>query len=119
MTILNRAQILAPRQMATETVSVPEWGGDVVVRELTGAERDQWEGSFIRIEDGKREVNYENIRARLVALSVVDESGDRIFDLDDVGVLGQQPAAALDRVFMVARRLSHMTDEDIQKLAKS
>lgn len=118
MAVLNRAQILAPRELETEVVNVPEWGGDVIVRALTGTERDQFEAGFIK-EGGKGEMTLENTRARLVALSVVDDSGQRLFGIDDIDLLGQQPAAALDRVFFVARRLSHLSNEDLAALVKS
>lgn len=119
MAVLNRAQILAPRELETEVVNVPEWGGDVIVRALTGTERDQFEAGFIK-EGGKQgEMTLENTRARLVALSVVDDSGQRLFSIDDIDLLGQQPAAALDRVFFVARRLSHLSNEDLAALVKS
>ena len=41
--ILTRDEILESEDLATETVSVPEWGGSVIVRALTGTERDAYE----------------------------------------------------------------------------
>lgn len=119
MAVLNRAQILAPRELESETVSVPEWGGDVIVRALTGAERDQFEAGFVKEGGRQGEMTLENTRARLVALSVVDEHGQRLFSTDDIEMLGAQPAAALDRVFFVARRLSRLSNEDLAQLVKS
>jgi len=119
MAVLNRAQILAPRELETEVVNVPEWGGDVIVRALTGTERDQVEAGFMKQGGRQGEVTLENTRARLVALSVVDEDGQRLFGTDDIEMLGKQPAAALDRVFFIARRLSRLSNEDLEQLVKS
>ena len=43
---LNRAAILEAKDIPTETVPVPEWGGDVIVRGLTGDELDDYQGSI-------------------------------------------------------------------------
>jgi hypothetical protein len=44
-------------------VSVPEWGGEVVVRALTGAERDAFEQSTIEQRGKSVKTNLANIRA--------------------------------------------------------
>ena len=47
MTILTRDQILQANDLVTETVEVPEWGGSVFVKSLTGVERDQFEAAIV------------------------------------------------------------------------
>jgi hypothetical protein len=117
---LSRDDILAAYDITTEEVSVPEWGGNVLVRGLTGAERDALEAQIVRANrDGSTSVDTRNLRARLVALSVVNEDGDRIFGDEDVDALGEKSAAALDRVFAVAQRLSGLADEDVDALTKN
>lgn len=44
--MLTREQIEAA-SLATKVVAVPEWGGDVVVSEMSGADRDDWELAFL------------------------------------------------------------------------
>lgn len=106
MPILSRDAILAASDLPTETVPVPEWGGDVIVRALTGAERDEYEvamGDALRAKTG----GSINMRARLVAMTLVDESGQRLFNHETHVVrLGDKSGRALDRVFEVAQRLS-------------
>ena len=41
--VLSKEQILQADDLKTETVEVPEWGGDVLLRELRGRERDAFE----------------------------------------------------------------------------
>lgn len=113
---LTRDAILGARDLPTEDVEVPEWGGTVRVRGLTGTERDAFEQSIARRKGKNVELNLRNVRAKLVALSVVDEQGNRIFSEADVDALGQKSAAALDRIFRVAQRLSGLTDEDVEEL---
>jgi hypothetical protein len=48
----------------------------------------------------------ENVRARLVALTLCDTEGYRLFDDSEITALGRKSARALDRVFTVAQRLN-------------
>jgi hypothetical protein len=120
MAILSRDQILAVDDLPRETVEVKEWGGELIVRTMTGAERDAFELSLLKQGKGKKqEVNRENFRARLVAATAVDESGDPIFQAADVTELGKKSSLALQRVFNVSARLNGFTDADIEELAKN
>ena len=116
---LNRDAILNAKDFKTEEVEVPEWGGTVLVKGLNGTERDKYEGSLYKQVGNKMVMEKENIRAKLVALSIVDEEGKTLFTTGDVQALGAKSAAALDRVFGVAQKLSKITDNDIEDLAKN
>ena len=121
--LADAAAILALDDLPEEWVDVPEWGVRVRVVGLTGAERDRWEE--MRWVDKrnaagkvKREMSLANFRASLVAISVRTPSdrAARVFNDDQVVALGKKSAAALERVFDVARRLSRLTEEDIDEL---
>lgn len=117
--LLSREQILDAPDRKTEDVDVPEWGGTVRVRSLSGAERDAYEAGIVQLRgDGSRKITLANARARLVALTVCDEGGNRLFSEADVTALGEKSAAALERVFDVARRLSRLSDEDVEELVE-
>lgn len=119
MTLLSRNAIFDADDMVAEIVTVPEWGGDVRVRALTGKERDTFEQMSIkRGAKGEIEVNMVNMRARLVSLCVVDEKGERIFTDADVTRLGRKSASALERVAKVAQRLSGIGEEAKGKAAE-
>ena len=118
MALLSREAILAASDLKTEEVAVPEWGGAVLVRGLTGAERDVYEQSVLTGKGKNRDVNLKNARAKLIAMSVIDESGNRLFNTGaDVEALGKKSAAAIQRVFEVAQRLSGLSDSDVEELA--
>lgn len=116
---LSRDDILKAQDLVTEDVDVPEWGGAVRVKALSGAERDRFEASIIGENTKSKRRNLANLRARLVALAVVDEEGENIFRFSDVEALGKKSAAALDRIFDAAMRLSGMRDEDVEELAEN
>lgn len=117
--LLTRDQILQAQDLPFEDVEVPEWGGTVRVRALTGAERDAFEASIVERKGSRTEFNPVNMRAKLVAMTVVDENGNRIFSNSDVEVLGKKSAAALDKVFQVAQRLSGLRPEDLEEMTKN
>ena len=119
MTLLTKSAILSADDLKTEDVEVPEWGGAVRVRAFSGRERDAFEASLVR-DDGKdRKVDLTNMRARLVALTVVDETGQKLFTHDDVDLLGAKSGAALDRVFAVAQKLNGLSAADVEDLTKN
>lgn len=103
--LLSRDAILGAQDLKTEDVPVPEWGGTVRVRMMSGIERDAFSNSLLGSE-GKTDLT--NYRAKLVAASIVDESGAREFSESDVQALGGKSASALERVFVVADRLNTM-----------
>ncbi|MEU7617185.1 hypothetical protein AB0B27_13975 [Micromonospora rifamycinica] len=116
--LLTRDQILSAEDILTEDVEVPEWGGTVRVKGMSGAERDHFEAGSLKGKGKNRDVNLANLRARLVAASCVDEHGQRLFRQIDIEALGRKSAAALGRVYDVAQRLAGLTDEDVDELTE-
>src|SRR4051812_5916733 len=119
MGLLTRDAILAALDLPTETVAVPEWGGEVRVRGMTGTERDAFEMETFSSNGKNKEANWANMRARALARGIVDESGDRIFTDADIALLGSKSAAAMDRVFEVFQRLNGLRSSDLDTLAKN
>jgi hypothetical protein len=118
MALLSKEAILAADDRDYEVVACPEWGGEVRVRSITGAERDRWESSLMKGRGRDRQMNLDNARARLVALCAVDEAGKPLFRPEDIGALGRRNARAIDRVFEAGKRLAGLTDEDVDKLTE-
>lgn len=116
--LLSKEAILAVQDTATELVEVPEWGGAVRVRGLTGSERDAFESEVVQRNGRDVRTNTRNIRARMVVMSVVNEDGSRMFSYHDIEALGEKSARALDRIFAVAMRLSGLRDEDVAEMAE-
>lgn len=116
--MITRDQFLAARSLPRQVVDVPELGETVIVQGLTGAQRDAFEQMCVTQRGRHREVNFHNARAKLVVLSVVNEDGSRMFRDEDVEAIGALPAALVDRIFSVAKRLSGLADEDVDELGK-
>ncbi len=116
---LTKDAILNANDIQREEVKVPEWGGIVLVRGLSGKERDLLEASMIKGKGKNASVNLENLRAKVVARSIVDGNNNRIFEDADIPALAQKSAAALNRVYEVAQRLSGISQEDVDELTKN
>jgi len=115
MALLTKEQILSKDDLKSEIVEVPEWGGEVRVCTMSGFARDRFELSIT----GKTGNNMENIRAKLAAATIVDESGNLLFNEKDLAELGKKSCAALDRVFAASQRVNLITNSDVESLAKN
>lgn len=125
MATLTRVAIEKAAELRTKLVDVPEWGGEALLRELTGTQRDAYEASIVgskSVREGKRstqEYNLYNIRARLVSLCLIDpDTMQPMYSEHEVNILGNKSAAVLDRLFSEAQKLSGITDEDLAEMTK-
>ena len=115
---LTAKEILAVSDIQIELVNVPEWDGDVYVKSMTGAERDQYEADMVTSKKAGEEriIDMSDLRAKLCSMTICDENGNRLFTEKDVRKLTEKSAAALQRIFKVAQRLSGIGDEDLKEL---
>ena len=109
--MLSKDEILRKADQKIESVDVPEWGGQVYVRTLSGDERDRME---VQLKDSR-----VGSRGLFAALTICDENGNRLFADQDAHALGKKNAAALDRILEVGFRLNAMTEEAIEELEKN
>lgn len=116
---LTAADILAADDIPSEVVEVPEWGGSVLVRGMQGHERDSFEASMIELKGKVRSQNLRNFRSKMVARCVVDAEGNRLFADVQADALGKKSAAALQRVYRVAERLSGFSDDEVDELTEA
>jgi hypothetical protein len=115
--ILDKAGILGACDLKIETVPVPEWGGEVCVRNLGGWERDQYDSWSSAAREKK---DFTHARARLVSVSLCDESGKSLdFTEADMLALSKKNAAPLSRLYDLCLVLSGFTTEDAKALEKN
>lgn len=113
--MLSKEEILKADDLKTEIIEVPEWGGSVIIKAMTGKLRDEFEQDIV---SGKK-IKMSNIRAKLCQVSIVDGNGDLLFNTSDIVKLGGKSAAALDRCFSIASRLSGISKDDVEDLEKN
>lgn len=111
MTYLSKDDILKADDLPTRDVDVPEWGGIVRVRAMSGSERDAYDASrMTKGPDGKYTLSFRDARANLVARCVIGDDGALLFNTADVARLGAKSSTALQRVADVAAELSGLAD---------
>lgn len=112
---LTKDQIIGCRDIpAPEAVDVPEWGGQVHLRVLTGAERDAFEARFAGSD---KAAGLRNVRAFLLVRCLCDEAGERLFEDGDAEALGAKSASVLGRLFETAMELNGIGAEAVEELA--
>lgn len=120
MALLSKDQILSADDTQYEDVPVPEWGGEVRIRGLSGTEVDRYEQSVLRLRKGKQDLALMNATARLVAWCMIDEDGSRLFvNEDEVKELGKKSGVALQRCFDIAAKLSGLRPGDVEAMVEN
>lgn len=128
-TVLTRDEIRAAQDTQIEAVEVPEWGRDsdgtpkiIYIMGLTGTDRDDFEMNMIITKGKTSEINLKNLRAKLIARTAVDSDdpakAQKVFSVEDIEWLGHKSGLALQRLYTVAQRLSGLSAEDVDELAK-
>lgn len=115
--MLTREQIDAAADLVREEVAVPEWGGTVVVRTLSGTEREEFDLENARLRDAapKGDVGwYRGFRLRLLVRALCGADGAPLYRPDEVDVLGRRNPLVLARLFDVADRLNAVTERAIE-----
>jgi hypothetical protein len=122
MSLRTQIENAGQRPPRRVVITVPGFEGDHFVRGLTIGERDAYEGACLVEKSFKgrvaQTVTTENMRARLLALCLVDESGTRLFaeTKADLAVLAKLPADVGEPLFEAARVESGMSEKDIEEL---
>jgi hypothetical protein len=117
--MLTRDNILSASDLAHKAVPCPEWGGDVLIWTVSGAELTAWEFAQVGRSDEDRERNRALTMANLVCLTARDENGNRLFKDSDAAALAGKSARALYRCFRVAQRLNGLRADDFEELEKN
>ena len=112
---LNRDAVLAADDMQVMRVYVPEWSGFVYVRQLSGAERDKFEGV---IRASRNRAGF-SVRATFAAEVICDKDGHRLFSQDDVTALAAKSAKALDVIADAAAAFNGLGASDQEALRKN
>ena len=102
-----------------ELVDVPEWGGKVFVRMMTGEERDRWEMSISKRRGKDGNIDLKGIRSELAVIVTCDENGKALFKPEDSPALAKKNGMAIERICAAARKLSRLDDADIEDSKKN
>lgn len=110
--ILKLAATLPVEQVSVSGVAEP-----ISVRGLTAGERDAFEAACFVGKGPNREMNFVNLRARLLVKCICNASGERLFQDNELDSVAGLPAKVIDPLFEVAQRLSGMGAKDVESLS--
>ena len=109
---LSKDDIFKADDLPTKDMDIPEWGGMLTVRTLTGTERDQFESAFVNQD----KIDIRGLKTRLIQLTVLNGDGNPMFTKADLLQLNGKSASVIDRIFQVSQRLSGLTKEDAEEM---
>jgi hypothetical protein len=112
-----RDVVLGARDLRTATVEVPEWDATIALREWDGATRDRFDSLALEARERGAKMPRQ-LRAWIVAMSVIDESGQLAFSESDIDALSRKSARALDRIVEAALQLNALTQEAAAEAGK-
>jgi hypothetical protein len=115
---LTREQILQADDLKREKVPVPEWSGDIYVRELTGIEALEFDAWMAENKDNKKALGL-GWHPLMVMLCACDESGERLFSRDDFDSLKGKNKEVIARIAEKAISLNRMGADDIEDEVKN
>jgi len=124
---LTRDDILSIDDVVKFAVEVPEWGGTIYIKVLSGAEKESFETFTQRRlsgmgTDGKQDlskVDIRQVRVTLLQMAIVDSTGNRLFTTDDLGKLNQKNGTVIERLVAIAQKHNGMTKESAEEIAKN
>ena len=114
--LLTKEDVFKAKDLIIEKMDLPEWGGYLFIRVISGRERDQFEKS---VQNKKGEIEFTNFRSRFAALVLCDDEGNRIFQEVDIAELSKKSSAALDRILDKGMKINGMKQEDVEDLVKN
>lgn len=117
-----REQILAQPDLAQVAVDLSEFwpglDGQLYVRKMSATERSSYELSMDFSDEGTPRDRL-NIQTKLAVRTLVTEDGQRIFGDDDLDLLADKNAEALQVIFEAAAEVNGLTKDSVRALEKN
>ena len=120
MRFLTRDEILKIDDLKREAIDIPEWGGSICVRELTGAERSELFALWKQDESDEKQVQDSfAIIVATVRLTACGEDGKPLFTADDILRIRNLNAKVLDKIYKEAAKMNGFGADGIEEAKKS
>ena len=118
---MTREEILNSKCFGTKGIDVPDFG-KVNIRKWSGNDRAKFLQASITVDSGNVDVKYEKIfdnMSLVVALSLCDESGKRLFKDDEIGLVGELNADVIQTIYQESLILNSLVQKSVEEAAKN
>ena len=103
--MLNKDDLLG---VGLKTKAINVGAGEVLIREFTTADREKFEVLAMQMSSGK---GAKNMKAKLIAISLVNEQGGRVFGDDEINKIAMMPSTITEKIFNEVLELNGMADD--------
>ena len=110
---LTKEDILNCNDLQMEAVKVKEWGGTILIKELSVKERIEFEATIKEKDDTMRAM------LTMLSISICDKDGKKLFDASDIEALYKKNVRVILKLFRIANKLSALNVESEEKLRKN
>lgn len=122
--VLSREQILSAPGFKRRLLYLEAWGGHVWVREMSMAERNEYQVAAQALADSGEngEVSDEQgirFMAGVVSSVVLSEDGQPLLSLDDAVAIGDKSLGTLQEIIAASTALSQVTVPEAKKNLKN
>ena len=115
--MLSRDQILHAEDLIVEEIDVPEWGGKVFLRVMTGTNRGLYDGKYAKINEMPH--LHHDVRIQLLIYTLCDEHGNQLFTNQDIPILGAKNGSVIDRLFDIAMEMNGIGKKGVENETKN
>ncbi len=120
MKILTKADILAAKDLEAEPVEVKEWGGEVLIKRLSGVEAEVARGLIKQHQRGDDLKDAFALMAKILAMTIVNEDGSFTFEgEEDIVALQDKCSAVLSFLFEEAMKLNSLAKDASEQAEKN
>jgi len=117
--MLTKEEILKVSDLQTREINIPEWGGSIVMKTMTGEERDTWENR-IPIRSSDKKVDIKEMKVRLLILCIRDPKDMTfMFTEKDVVSLNSKNSSVIDRLWQVASEMNGIGGKELEEIRKN
>jgi hypothetical protein len=113
-----RDKILNSVDVEQEKVYVKQWDVEILIKGMTGKQRDNLLQQCVNPKTGATNMN--KLNTLLVIESCFDpETEEKLFEMADFDLIANKSAGALSKVIQVASRLSGLDEMALEEAAKN
>lgn len=110
--MLNKEDLLGV-VLATKVVKLKT--GSVMIKEFTTSAREEFELMAMKMSTG----GAKNMKAKLIAISCINENGTRLFGDDEVGKISQMPSSITEVLFNAILEINGMATDSLEEAGKN